>query len=54
MNAPKKVTWLIAVIVGVVGIIGHFITIPVVSSISYWLLFGGFVLLTVATLVKGL
>ncbi len=54
MNAPKKITWLIAVIAGALGIIGHFISIPVVSGIAFWLLTGGFVLLAIACFIKGL
>lgn len=54
LNAPKQITFLIAVIVGVVGIIGSFISIPVISGIAFWLLAGGFVLLALSCVLKGL
>lgn len=54
LNAPKKITWLIAVIVGLLGIIATFVAIPVVSGIAFWLVVGAFVLLALATYLKGL
>jgi len=53
-NAPKQITWWIALVVGIVGVIGNLVTIPVVSSISFWLVVGAWVLLVLATFVKGL
>ena len=54
LNAPKKVTWIIAVVVGLLGLVGTFITIPVISGIAFWLVFGAFALLALATYLKGL
>jgi energy-converting hydrogenase Eha subunit C len=53
-NAPKNLTWIIAVILGGLGIVGHFVPIPVVSEHQYWLVAAGFVILALATKVKGL
>ena len=53
-SAPTTLVWIIALIAGIVGIIGHFINIEYVSSISYWLLLGGFALLALGTTFKGL
>ena len=53
-NAPKNVVWLIAVILGALGIIGHFVNIPVATEYQFWLVSAGFVLLALATKVKGL
>lgn len=53
-NAPKKVTWWIALIIGVVGIIAELVTIPVLTPIAFWLVAIGFVLLLLATCIKGL
>lgn len=52
LNAPKKITFLIAVIAGVLGIIGHFV--GVLSGASFWLLAGAFVLLALSCFLKGL
>ena len=54
LSAPKNVTWLIAVVLGVLGLLGSFMTIPVISGLSFWLLFLGFGLLVVATMIEGL
>lgn len=54
LSAPKKLIFLICVIVAVVAIIGSFVAIPVVSGISFWLMTGAFVLLALANVLKGL
>ncbi|MCR9145368.1 MAG: hypothetical protein NXI24_24220 [bacterium] len=53
-NAPKQTTWLVAVILGVVGIISSFVLIPVVSAYAAYLVMAGFGILAVATVVNGL
>lgn len=54
LSAPKNITWLIAVVVGVLGILGTLTSIPFVSDNSFWFVAVGFVLLALATLLKGL
>ncbi len=54
LNQPKVVTWWVAVILGVLGILANLITIPVLSSIAFWLVVIGLALLAVATVIKGL
>lgn len=54
LSRPKNVTWWIAVIVGVLGIVSRFIAIPFVSANSFWFVVFGFALLTLATLFKDL
>jgi hypothetical protein len=51
LSAPKNITWWIAVVLGVVGFLGNFMAF---GSISFWLLFLGFALLAVATMIDGL
>lgn len=51
LSAPKNVTWMIAVALGIVGFLGSFMGL---GAISFWLLFLGFALLAVATMVEGL
>ena len=53
-NAPKNITLYIAVILAILGVLGSFITIPVVTGISFWLLLAGFVVLLAGNLLKGL
>ena len=54
LSAPKQVTWIIAVVAGALGFISTYVTIPVVSGIAFWLIFGAFVLLALATFLKDL
>jgi len=54
LSAPKQVTWLIAVIAGVLGILGTFIDLPFVSDYTFFLVAAGFVLLALATFLKDL
>jgi hypothetical protein len=54
LNAPKKTTWIIAVIVGLLGFIANFVTIPFVSDYVFWFLSVAFILLALATYLKGL
>lgn len=54
LNAPQKITWWIALIVGVIGIVSHLVTIPVLSGFAFWLVTAAFVLLILATYLKGL
>ncbi len=54
LSAPKKITWWIAVIVGVIGTIGLFVSLPVVGANAKYLVVFGFALLALATFIKGL
>jgi hypothetical protein len=54
LSAPQKTTWWIAVILGVLGIVGTFVAIPVVSTYTFLLVAVAFVLLALATYFKGL
>lgn len=53
LSAPKKTTWWVAVVLGVVGTIGLFTKLPVVGGFSDYLLAAGWVLLVLATAMKG-
>lgn len=54
LSRPKTITWWIAVIVGVVGVVAKLVAIPVLSGIAFWLVAAAFVLLALANLLKGL
>ena len=53
-SAPKKITWIIGLLCGILGIIGHFAHIQVLSEHSFTLLLVGFLVLAVGTTVKGI
>jgi len=52
LSRPKEVTWWIAVVLGVVGILAHLGIITVLSTYAFWLVVAGFVLLVLGTLFK--
>jgi hypothetical protein len=54
LSRPKEITWWIAVIAGVLGILGNVSSIPIVSPYAFWFVAFGFVLLALGTLLKGL
>jgi uncharacterized membrane protein len=54
LNAPKKIIFLICVLVFIVGIVSNFISIPYASEYKFWLVSGSFVLLALANILKGL
>lgn len=54
LSRPKNSTWWIAVIIGGLGILSQFVSIPVLSGYSFWLVVAGFVLLVLATYLKDL
>jgi threonine/homoserine/homoserine lactone efflux protein len=54
LSAPKNITFWIAVVVAVVGFIASFVSIPVLSGLSFWLEFVGFVILALGNLLEGL
>ncbi|MDZ4160175.1 MAG: hypothetical protein U1B80_10365 [Anaerolineaceae bacterium] len=53
LSAPKEQTWWFAVILAGVGLLSILVPIPALSGYSFWLVVAGFVLLMLATLLKG-
>lgn len=54
LSKPKVVTWWIAVIVGLLGILGALVSIPFVSTYAIWFIAFAFILLALATYFKNL
>jgi len=55
LNAPKQITWIIALILGVVGILANLTAIPVITpTIGFWLVVVGWALLLIASITRGL
>ncbi len=48
-SAPKKITWIIGLLLGILGIIGHYVHVQILSEYNYVLLLVGFVVLAVGT-----
>jgi hypothetical protein len=53
LNAPKQTVWLVAVILGVLGVLGNFVTIAFVSTYAFWMVTIAFAVLAVSTAMKG-
>jgi uncharacterized membrane protein HdeD (DUF308 family) len=53
LNAPTQVVWIIALILGIVGILANLTTIPVITPvIGFWLVVAGWALLLIATVLR--
>jgi uncharacterized membrane protein HdeD (DUF308 family) len=53
LSAPKQITWIIALILGIVGILATLVTIPVITPvIGFWLVVAGWALLLIATVLR--
>jgi hypothetical protein len=54
LNKPKNVTWWIAVVLGVLGLIAKLGVVSALAPFGFWLVFVGLALLALANAVKGL
>jgi len=54
LQKPKNLTFIIAVVLAALGLLGTLVSIPVVSGLAFWLVLAGFVLLALGNLLKGL
>ena len=52
-SAPNKVLWAVALIAGILGIVGHLTPINYLTEYSFMLVLAGFVLLAIGTSFKG-
>ena len=53
LSAPKQGTFYLAVILFIIGLIGHFAPIPFVSAYHVWILIISEIILLVGCAVKG-
>jgi hypothetical protein len=54
LRAPKLVTFWIAVVLAILGLLGQLVTIPVISGLAFWLVVVAFVLLALGVMLDGL
>ncbi|MGB4400304.1 MAG: hypothetical protein WBJ10_13110 [Daejeonella sp.] len=52
-SAPNKVLWAVALIAGILGIVGHLTSVNYLTEYSFILVLIGFVLLAIGTSFKG-
>jgi hypothetical protein len=53
LSAPKQATWWIALLAGVLGIVGKYVALGVISENKFWFVVVGFILLVIGTLLPG-
>ncbi len=53
-SAPNQLLWAGALIIGFLGILGHYTSIDILSQYSYEFLLIGFILLVVGTTLRGI
>jgi len=51
-SAPKQITWVIGLLFGILGIIGHYANVPFLTENNYTLLLIGFIALAAGTTFK--
>jgi hypothetical protein len=53
LSAPTMPIFLIAVVLAVLALLGHFVVIPFVTLYKFWVAIAAFVVLTVGCVMKG-
>ena len=53
LTPPKKWVFYVSVILGVLGLLGKLVAIPVISGLAFWLVLVGLVLLAAGNALKG-
>jgi multisubunit Na+/H+ antiporter MnhF subunit len=53
-STPKKITWIIGMLCGILGIIGHYADVQILSEYNYVLLLIGFIALAAGTTFREL
>ena len=48
-SAPNQIVWVLALIIGVLGILGHYTNLDILTKYNYEMLLIGFVLLAIGT-----
>ncbi len=51
-SSPNKITWIIGLVCGLLGIVGHYAEVQILSEYNYILLLIGFLVLAVGTTFK--
>lgn len=54
LSAPKQTTFIVAVILAVLGLLGQIVALGFITSLSFWLVLIGFVVLAVGCFVPNL
>lgn len=53
LNAPNKIAWIISLILGLLSLLSYFVRIPFISAHLYWVMALAWLVLILATFLKG-
>lgn len=53
LNAPTKIVWIASLILGLLSLLSYFVVIPFVTINMFWFMGLGWLLLVLATFLKG-
>jgi hypothetical protein len=54
LRSTSTLTWVIGLVLGVLGLLGHLDVIPSMAGAAFWLVFAGLAVMLVAPLLRGL
>jgi hypothetical protein len=54
LSAPKQVTWIIALVVGLIGVVGNLVPSLGLGGLAFWLVVAALALMLAATWVSSL
>jgi len=54
LNPPSQILWIIALILGIVGILGALGIVIAIAPYGFWLVVAGWALLLIATVMRGM
>jgi hypothetical protein len=54
LNAPAQMTFLISLVLAVLGLLAVFVTIPFVTGYAFWFMTIGYVVLALGCILKGM
>lgn len=53
LTPPKKIIFMISLILFIVGIVAHFVHIPIATQYQYWIIIAAYVILAAGVAFKG-
>ena len=54
LSAPKQTTFLVSVVLAILGLLGTVVSLGFITSLSPWLILLGFIVLAASVMVPGL
>ncbi len=54
LSAPRQLTFVIAIVLALLGLLASLVAIPVLSPNAFWLVFVGFVVLALGNMLDGM